>query len=89
MMTDVEKSVWLSFREVVFKFLGNENDPDYRSIVRNMLDKFQKLGCRMSIKVLFLHSHLDFFPLNLCAVSEEQGERIHKDIKTMETRYQV
>ena len=60
-MTDVEKSAWLYFREVISKFLGNEKDPNYRSIVGNMLDNFQKLGCRMSIKVQFLHSHLDFF----------------------------
>ena len=44
MMTDVEKKTWLSFRQVVSKFLGNEKDPDYRSIVKNILDKFQKLG---------------------------------------------
>ena len=42
----------------------------------------------MSVKVQFLHSHLDFFPSNLGAVSEEQGEKIHQDIKTMEKRYQ-
>ena len=59
-MTGVEKSAWLSFREVLSKFLGNEKDPNYRSIVGNMLDNFQKLGRRMSMKVHFLHSHLDF-----------------------------
>jgi hypothetical protein len=31
---------------------------------------------------------VDYFPENLGAVSEEQGERFHKDIKEMETRYQ-
>ncbi|GFV82760.1 uncharacterized protein TNCV_4147281 [Trichonephila clavipes] len=42
----------------------------------------------MSVKVHFLHSHLDYFPKNLGAVSEEQGERLHQDIKEMERRYQ-
>ncbi|GFV84761.1 HTH_Tnp_Tc3_2 domain-containing protein [Trichonephila clavipes] len=42
----------------------------------------------MSVKVHFLHSHLDYFPENLGAVSEEQGERFHQDIKEMERRYQ-
>ena len=42
----------------------------------------------MSIKLHFLDSHLDFFPDNLGDYSEEQGERFHQDIKTMETRYQ-
>ncbi|UYV74905.1 hypothetical protein LAZ67_12001752 [Cordylochernes scorpioides] len=36
----------------------------------------------------FLHSHLDFFPDNLGAVSDEHGERFHQDISSMEKRYQ-
>ncbi len=31
---------------------------------------------------------MDYFPQNLGAVSEEQGERFHQDIKGMERRYQ-
>ena len=42
----------------------------------------------MSIKVHFLHSHLDESPANLGDVSDEQGERFHQDIQTMEERYQ-
>ncbi|GFU74235.1 HTH_Tnp_Tc3_2 domain-containing protein [Trichonephila clavipes] len=42
----------------------------------------------MSVKVHFLHLHLDYFPENFGAVSEEQGERFHQDIKEMERRYQ-
>ena len=42
----------------------------------------------MSVKVHFLYSHLDYFPENLGAFSEEQGERFHQDIKVMEKRYQ-
>ena len=49
-----------------------------------MLVNFQKLEYRMIVKIHFLHSHLDFFRLNLGAMSEEQGERFHQDIKTME-----
>ncbi|GBM78589.1 hypothetical protein AVEN_105179-1 [Araneus ventricosus] len=42
----------------------------------------------MSLKVHFLVLHLDYFPENLGAVSEEQGERFQQDIKEMERRYQ-
>ena len=42
----------------------------------------------MIIKLHFLHSHLDRFPENLGALSDEQGERFHQDILTMEERYQ-
>ena len=34
------------------------------------------------------HSHLDFFPTNLGAVSEEHGERFHQQISIMKNRYQ-
>ena len=42
----------------------------------------------MNLKLHFLDSHLDFFPSNLGAVSDEAGERFHQDLKTMEQRYQ-
>ncbi|KAI6651376.1 hypothetical protein LOD99_5343 [Oopsacas minuta] len=45
-------------------------------------------GCNMSTKVHFLYSHLDKLPENLGAVSDEQGERFHQDLMTMEERYQ-
>ncbi|UYV69538.1 hypothetical protein LAZ67_6003924 [Cordylochernes scorpioides] len=42
----------------------------------------------MSLKIYFLDSHLDFFPDNLSAVSDERGERFHQDISSMEMWYQ-
>ena len=42
----------------------------------------------MSVKLHFLHSHLEYFPDNLGYYSEEQGERFHQDLKIMERRYQ-
>ena len=42
----------------------------------------------MSCKMHFFHLHIDFFPQNLGAVSDGQGERFHQDIKTTETRHQ-
>jgi hypothetical protein len=41
----------------------------------------------MSLKVHFLHSHLDFFPENVGEVSDKQGKHFHQDIKSMEHRY--
>jgi len=41
----------------------------------------------MSLKIHFLHSHLDFFPENCGAVNDEQGERFHEDISSTEKRY--
>jgi len=83
-----EKEAWTGFKLVVTGFLGNKKSSNYKFIVDNMLQKYMILGCNMSLKVHFLHSHLNYFPYNLGAVSEEQGERFHQDIKEMERRYQ-
>ena len=53
-----------------------------------MLIAYQKLGCHMSLKIHFLHSHLDFFPDNVGDVNDERGERFHQDITEIETLYQ-
>lgn len=45
-------------------------------------------GARMSLKMHFLNSHFDFFPPNLGAESDEQGERFHQDIAVIEKRYE-
>ena len=57
-------------------------------MVSNFIESYEKLGCRMSLKLHFLHSHLDFFRDNLGNVSEEHGERFHQDIQVMKKRYQ-
>ena len=87
-LTEEEKAAWCSFRDVVQQFLGNHKAEKYEEIVETMLYNFRRLGARMSIKMHFLHSHLDYFPENLGALSEEQGERFHQDICEMERRYQ-
>jgi hypothetical protein len=87
-MTEIEEDAWNAFKEVVKKFLGNIKDPLYKEIVRNMLDNFKLLSCKMSLKLHFLASHLDYFPPNLGAVSEEQGDRFHQDMIDVERRYQ-
>ncbi|GBL75087.1 hypothetical protein AVEN_243862-1 [Araneus ventricosus] len=83
-----ERKAWESLKLVFTSFLGNKKEPNYKYIVEDMIKNFKILGCSMSLKVHFLDLHLDYFPENLGAVSEEQGERFHQDIKEMERRYQ-
>jgi hypothetical protein len=52
-MTEVETEAWIAFKSVVTKFLGNNKDPDYVTIVANMLEKFKVLGCLTSLKIHF------------------------------------
>ena len=58
---------------------------NYQDLKEIMLSNFQTFGATMKIKVHYLFSHLERFPQNL---SEEQGERFHQDVKTMEERHQ-
>ena len=80
-MNDIELQAWNSFKNVIVKFLGNIKYPQYEQTVRTMLEKLQALGCNMSLKLHFLHSHLHYFPENVGALREEKGERFHEDIK--------
>jgi hypothetical protein len=86
-MNDVEKEAWRAFGAVVTGFLGNNKATNYRELVTGMIEAYHKMGCRMSLKLHYLHAHLDFFRENLGDVSEEHGERFHQDIETMERRY--
>ncbi|UYV67602.1 hypothetical protein LAZ67_5001347 [Cordylochernes scorpioides] len=85
-LNEVEAAAWDSFRNVC-KNLGSVKVENYRYIVNDLLLSYKALGCNMSLKIHFLHSHLDFFPDNLGAVSAEHGERFHQDISSMEKRY--
>ncbi|UYV63735.1 hypothetical protein LAZ67_2005461 [Cordylochernes scorpioides] len=88
-LNEVEAAAWNSFRNVCKNFLGSVKVENYRDIVKDLLLSYKALGCNMSLKIHFLHSHLDFFPDNLGAVSDEHGERFHQTISNMEKRYQV
>ena len=82
-----EKNGWIAFSQVVTNFLGNTKSPEYKETIKTLFDKFHKLGCYMAVKVHFWQSHLEYFPENLGALSEEQGERFHQDIKIIKNRY--
>ncbi|GFS84833.1 uncharacterized protein TNCV_2957201 [Trichonephila clavipes] len=86
-MTEVESKAWNSFVLVMSNFLGKKRFDDHVELVESMLSNLKELGYNMSIKIHFLHSHLDRFPQNLSDFSEEQGERFHQDLRTMEERY--
>ena len=87
-MALAEKAAWCSYVSVIREFLGNTKASNYRNRVDVMLQNFQALGARMSIKLHYLFNHLDYFPENLRNVNEEQGERFHQDIRTTKERYQ-
>jgi hypothetical protein len=84
-----ERAAWRSFKNVVNNFLGNHKAKNYRDHVKQLLLSYRRLKCNQSLKVHFLESHLDYFPENLGAVSDEHGERFHQDVRCIERRYQA
>ena len=56
-----ELAAWDAFVVVVENFLGNKRAENYPEQVNNMLTSYEQMGCRMSLKMNFLHSHLYFF----------------------------
>lgn len=60
-MTEFEAANWSTFVAVVKGFLGKTKVGNYQDLVEVMLKFFQALGARMSIKILYLLSHLDRF----------------------------
>ena len=69
-------------------FLGNHEAEKHRDIVADLVKSYKTVVCNMSLKLHFLDCHIDFFPENLRAVTDEHGERFHKDISTTEKRCQ-
>ena len=86
-LTSLELEAWRSFKAVCTGFLGNTKAENYKDIVKKLIADYQAVGARMSLKIHFLHNHLDFFPENLGSVNNEHGERFHQDISVMEQRY--
>ena len=83
-MNETEKGAWQAFRGVVNGFLENKRNQNYKELVKKLIKCYQNMGCRMSVKLQFLCSHLDFFQENLGNFSEEHGERFHQNIEPME-----
>lgn len=82
-----QKNAWNSFEDVIDGFLGNKRSANYEQLIATMLENFRKIGAHLTLKAHFLKSHLDFFPEQMGAVSDEHGERFHQDIADIEDRY--
>ena len=77
-----------AFKSVCSGLLGNTHIPDYQAYIEKLLKSNEDMGCQMLLKIHFLHSHLNFSPPNLGAVSDEHRERFYQDITKIESTYQ-
>ena len=87
-LSPTEREAWQCFIDVVNGFLGNHKVENYKEAMPRLIDTYQQMGCRMSLKLHVLHSHLEVFKSNMGAYFEEQGERFHQDVKEFDKRYQ-
>ena len=87
MLKEDERVAWKCFKEICQKFLGSHRAENYEEVESNLLHSYEVLGCKMSLEVHFLASHLHFFHENLGDVSDEHGDRFYQDIAVIEKRY--
>ena len=73
-LDNLQLAAWKAFRSICKDFLGNHRSPNYMDTVQE-LQSYEALGCKMSLKVHFLMSYMDFFPDKMGSVSDEHGER--------------
>ena len=86
-LSAVERRAWKSFVSVVEDFLGNHKADNFRKIVEELMHAYEKMDCRMSLRLHVLHSDIDEFKDNMGDYSEEQRERLHQDVKLFEESY--
>ena len=58
-----EKEVWEALKGLRHGFLGNKRDDNYILLITTLLQKYHQRKCNMSLKIHFLHYHLDFFDI--------------------------
>ena len=86
-LNETELAARKSFKQVCLNFLGLHKFDDFEDVMASLLRNYHIMGCKMSLKVHFLHSHLSFFHENLGAVSDQHGARFHHDIAVIEKRF--
>ena len=82
----VERRAWESVVSVVKGFLGNHKVSKFKDIVEELMNAYEKMGCKMLLKLHILHSLIDEFKDNLGDYSKQQSERFHQDVKSFEER---
>ena len=59
-LDETELAAWKSFKQVCLNLLGLHKPDDFEDAVADLLRNYRMMGCKMSLKVHFLHSHLPF-----------------------------
>lgn len=74
-------------KAVIENCLGIHRSDDWRILVEEMLSAFENINVRMSLKVHFMHQHMDWFERQSPTESDEHGERFHQIAAPLEHWY--
>ncbi|GBN30953.1 hypothetical protein AVEN_121520-1 [Araneus ventricosus] len=55
-----DKRAWIAFKNVCVNFLSSKKSDVYVAHVEELLSAYKAMRCNMSLKVLFLNSHVGF-----------------------------
>ena len=61
MQSEPERNAWCLVKAVISGFLGKHRAHNFKNLVQNMLAAFDAIGVHMSLKIHFLHHHLEDF----------------------------
>ena len=88
-LTNNYRRAWDALKAVIEGVLGKNRvqQDEVRKLVATMLKYFEKINTSMTLKLHFLHFHLDVFLKQLPQESDEQGERFHQTTMPMEKRF--
>lgn len=82
-----EKNAWNAIKRLIQGFFGKHRSTTFRDDINEMLRAFDLIGVNMSLKIHYLHYHLNYFAAQLSTESEEHGERYHQTALPFESRY--
>lgn len=80
-----EAEAWKGIKGVIHGILG-KRDPQYQTSVAHMLKYFEVIGVNMSLKIHFLHHHLDVLENQNPKETDEHGEQSHQVMMPFEKR---
>lgn len=87
LLGDEERVAWDCTKAVIENCLGIHRSENYRYFIEEMLIAFDNINVNMSLKIHFLHCHLDHFEKQLPSESDEHGERFHQVAASLEYWY--
>jgi hypothetical protein len=60
-LNPAERRAWKLFENVCRIFIGSEQAGHYSEIMQKLISSYSAVGCNVSLKIHFLHYHLDFY----------------------------